>query len=660
MKKSYVFRSLLAIVLAVALAVISLPVGVVSAESDDTTEWLTYTELVKQKGFVSGIQQCWFIPDSAGNDWGRSILNGYKICNYNEEMFMKVFYNSKAMGFEIFKTWLNYNHAGMIFDSNYDVVGIDSLYLQNLPKVLKMAQDAGLYVCLSTFNHCEGNMTTDESSYKYEAITKYIHNEAARQMVFENWLKPIIEITKDFPNVVLIDLYTEPEADGGKWNTANSASWDDMREFIKEQNDFIKSINPRLETYSSATIATENIYQNYNGLGLDYYAYDNYTTSAVKGVGHDTSELFLDAPFIYGECGMNEGTGLKGDEYVSNWLSSYFSQSESGGVKGGFFWCYGFGGNGNMNTIDTYGRPRSAMLTSHFWKIDRDNRLAGIETELDKPEMCYCTNEKVVWYGSRGAQSYRVERTQDLKNWTKLVEFNAEQKNDYEYSTMTYEMRDETAETNSIYYYRVVAVNPEGVEATSDPSNIVKVKKVYCDESENLIKNYSFEDEDGFNSTGKNGKWFKMGQNTTNEKYAMKYITDATEGDLAHTGTHSISKARKLYQYVTLEPNTDYTFTFHVKFNNKEGDWDWFAGLLYGTPNNNDYELFTPAYNVFFDYIRIPSNLKNGEWQRLTYFFNSGNYTEIKVEIQAYHTSGDKRNPDWYVDDFYLFKSEEE
>ncbi len=653
MKNSRLFKTLVVLVLCITMVLISIPV---SAATNSDSKWLTYKELIKQKGFVSGIQQGWFISGSTGNDWGHSILDGYTVCNYNEEMFMKVFYNSKAMGFDIFKTWLNYNHAGMIFDSEYNVIGIDEAYLENLPKVLQMAQDAGLYVCLSTFNHCEGSLTDDNSSFKYEAVTKYLHNDAAREMVFENWLRPIIEVTKDFPNVVLIDLYTEPEADGGKWDTGNSANWEEMRNFIKLQNEFIKEINPRLETYSSATVPPEEIYKNYQGLGLDYYAYDNYTNA---GGAHETSELFLDAPFIYGECGMNVGTGLSGEEYASNWLSNYFAEAPEYGVKGGFFWRYGYGSS-NHNAIDKNGRPRSAMVTSRFWQLDRDYALAGIEVELDKPAMCYTTNENIVWMGSRGAQKYRVERTTDLKTWSKILEFNPEENPEYEYAPMMFDVKDDTAKAGMgiNYYYRVVAIDADGKEAVSDPSNIVITKKVYCSEEENLIKNYSFEDENGFNDTGKDGKWFKMGQSGVSEKYSMKYITDAVEGDKAHTGTHSMHKSRKLYQYVTLEPNTNYTFTFHVKFDNKDGLWNWFGGLLYGTPDGNEYEAFEPAYNVFFSRIQPDNSLKNGEWQRLTYFFNSGNYTEIKVEIQSYHTSSD--NPDWYVDDFYLFKTDEQ
>ena len=154
----------------------------------------------------------------------------------------------------------------------------------------------------------------------------------------------------------------------------------------------------------------------------------------------------------------------------------------------------------------------------------------------------------------------------------------------------------------------------------------------------------------------KDGKWFVMQQSGL---YGDPYIKDAVEGDKAKSGTHSIHRSRKLYQYVTLEPNTNYTFTFHVKFDNKDGLWNWFGGLLYGTPEgSNEYEAFMPEYNVFFSRIQPSDSLKNGEWQRITYFFNSGNYTEIKVEIQSYHTSED--NPDWYVDDFYLFKTDEQ
>ena len=647
MRKQTFFR-IVSLLLVVALVMISAPVCVSAAKGKDK-QWLSFYELCRQKGFVNGIQHPYMDQKSIGNDWGRSSLDNYSKCAFKEENFLRVFYNCKAMGYDIYKTWLSYNHAGMIFDSNNDVVGIDPLYLENLPKVLKMAQDAGLYICLATFDHKEGYLTNDTSSYKYERATRYLHNKKARKMLFENWLRPVIEVIKQFPNVVLIDLYVESEADGGIWNVPNGTNWEKMREFIKAENNFIKGIYPEIETYCSATSEPEELYKNYNGLGLDYYGYDLYQSS---GGATDTSDLFLDAPFIYGEIGIKQGTAAKGDDFVSNWLGNYYSEAMSTGVKAGFYWSYGWGKQGNMTVVDANGIPRSAMLTSRFFQLDRDYELEGISPDLDKPAMAYSTNESIVWYGSRGASKYRIERTTDLKNWSELQTVDPEVDKSCTYSTLLYQIKDDTVGDGGIFYYRAVAIDDEGNEAASDPSNIVDVKKVTCDEADNLIKNYSFEDENGFSDNGRNEKWQVTSQNSANANYNMVYYKDATEGDLSHTGTHSISKARILRQYVKVKPNTDYTFTF---FDNVAGYWNHYVGVLTDVPDNQFVEAFNKQYHGVMSSVQVPDDIKDGKWHRQTYFFNSGDYDEVCVQVQGYHTKSD--NPLWYIDDIYLFET---
>ena len=649
--KKHLYVKFVSLVLVIALLVLSVPMGA-SAATETGKAWLSFYELCQEKGFVNGIQHPYMTKKSIGNDWGHSSLDGYQKCNFKEEDFLRVFYNCKAMGYDIYKTWLSYNCAGMIFDSNGDVVGIDQTYIENLPKILQMAQDAGLYICLATFDHKEGYLAEDTSSYKYERLTRYLHNEEAREMLFKNWLRPILEVIKDFPNVVLIDLYVEPEADGGKWNVPNGTSWENMREFIKAENDFIKEILPDMETYCSATTAPDDIYEAYNGLGLDYYAHDLYQTS---GGATDTSELFLDAPFIYGEVGIQVGTPAKGDEFVSNWLSNYYSEAVEKGVKAGFYWSYGWGGEGNMTVVDSKGYPRAAMLTSRFFQLDRDYELSGEYPDMDKPAMAYSTNEAITWMGSRGASKYRIERSSDLQNWTELRTIDPEVDKDCEYSTLMYQIKDTTVEGGGTFYYRAVAIDAEGNEAVSEPSNIVNVKAVTCSEEENLIKNYSFEDENGFNTTGKDGKWHIASQSSSNANYLMKYITDGVEGENTHTGTHSIYKARLVRQYIKVKPNTDYTFTFYIKFDNVAGYWNHFVGVLNDVPVGSFAEAFDKEYNKVMDVIQVPDNLKDGEWHRMTYFFNSGDYEELCVQVQGYHQKSDL--PEWYVDDIYLFET---
>ena len=154
----------------------------------------------------------------------------------------------------------------------------------------------------------------------------------------------------------------------------------------------------------------------------------------------------------------------------------------------------------------------------------------------------------------------------------------------------------------------------------------------------------------------------------------MKYITDGTEGEETHSGTHSIYKPKRLYQVVNLKPNTDYTYTVFVKFVNiktgHEGEWHTFYGIVKNTPSNDSWNIFDKGadkqllYPSFFDDQKFNKEEKDGDWHRFTYFFNSGeadpgkDTVKVKIAFQGdYSTKEEDHNLDWYLDDFYLFET---
>ena len=51
-----------------------------------------------------------------------------------------------------------------------------------------------------------------------------MHTEKGTKLFVENWLKPILEITKDYENVIMANIFVEPEANGGRWDVHTGAS----------------------------------------------------------------------------------------------------------------------------------------------------------------------------------------------------------------------------------------------------------------------------------------------------------------------------------------------------------------------------------------------------------------------------------------------------
>ena len=92
-----------------------------------------------------------------------------------------------------------------------------------------------------------------------------------------------------------------------------------------------------------------------------------------------------------------------------------------------------------------------------------------------------------------------------------------------------------------------------------------------------------------------------------------------------------------------------------IKFDNVAGFWNHYIGVLTNVPDDKTVEAFDKQYHGIMSHIQVPDNLKNGEWQRMTYFFNSGNNDEVCIQVQGYHTKSDL--PEWYLDDLYLFET---
>ena len=145
--------------------------------ADSGENWKTFEELAKEKGYINGIQQPWFTSGSLGNDIGKAVRDGYKATNFDESMFYEVFTNSKAMGFDIVKIWLTYQNGGIMFDDGGHVVGIEPTFKENLPRVFEIAEECGVYICITAVSHftdatyCDGKYTHDElSQFLYMTI----------------------------------------------------------------------------------------------------------------------------------------------------------------------------------------------------------------------------------------------------------------------------------------------------------------------------------------------------------------------------------------------------------------------------------------------------------------------------------------------------------
>lgn len=625
-----------------------------SATASETKWAETFDELVEQKGgFVSGINCPWFISDGFGNDIGYTVLNNYSRTYFNMDLVKEAFTNIKAVGYDIVKLYISSNQQGILFDDEGTVVGVEPVYKRNLASILEYAEKIGLYValCINVGDVMIAAGQKDKS--RWDKYRQHIYKEEKTTYYLDNWLTPIIEMASEYPNFILVDLYGEPQQEAG-WKVNVGTKWERMYSFIKREHECVKKANPKMQTFVSSVSADSLMAGDFDDIGLDYYGYNTYDYSS--GVGYDPKELFMDASLIYGEIGQPDNLPDT-EERMSYFCTSYLDGCVEMGYKAAFFWSYGAGGSRAI--IDSQNRVRTGVLSAYFWHLDREYARTGYEG-MDAPTMMYSTALAIRFIGSRTAEKYRLERSNDKSNWTSVKTFGADEE---QYADFLYELIDNTALEGNTYYYRVVAIDEEGNEKASNATDEIYFDRLTCNEDENLIKDFSFE-ENLLDDKGQNGWSIQQG----NASYPAVRITDGTPGEDVHSGKSSYFQIYRAYQQIKLEENTDYTFTFWFRATGSNRTDDsmafWYFTINMLTSWNSDSANMSADCNQIklsgpgvdnLNRIMIPLRYKDGEWHCMTYKFNSGNHKEVRLQFFQYNV---EHRLDWYLDDLYLFKSE--
>ena len=643
------------------MALLVVPATTVSAAEAGKKEWKTFDELVEEKGYVNGIQQPWFVHNSTGNCIGKSITSNYGTSNYTDAMFYEVFKNSKAMGFDIVQLWMTYQFGGILFDSECQVIGIEPTYKENLSRVFEIAEECGIYLCLGIVNHTESS-TYVNGKYRYEELCRFMHNEKQTKLFVDNWLTPVLEMTKKHDNIIMANVFVEPEANGGRWGIQTGASWENLSKFMTTVNETIHKLNPRITTFAGATGDVNSTFKYYEDIDFDCYGYDFYSDGKPA---HDTSELFLNKPLVYGEFGISDSSIslTRSDEFMTSYFGNYFDTVVENGIKAGFYWYYGFPG-GAQGVTDDKNRLRPFTWAVRAWSLDAEYAKTGYEG-IDAPAFMYSTSEAIRFFGSRGASAITVERSKDGKaGWKKVLTFDPndpEAVKNYEFGSMMYEWIDPDVKEGETWHYRAVAADADGKTATSETISLT-ADIVTCGEEDNLIKNGGFENGplkirnkvDGSIGDGVDG-WIICNQ--TKSEYDMTHYKN---GEAAHSGKGSVYQITKLHQAVTLKPNTDYTFTFHYKYDEVEGYWNSMIAFLTGYAENSDADPGNKV-NSLVGSIRPLDKNKHGDWVRHTVKFNSGDVTDTRIMFYAWHGGAQQNEPesrvDWYIDDVYLFET---
>ncbi len=421
-------------------------------------------KILNEKKFINGMYVPWFHKEWFGFDIGKSIYDGYNKCFFDEKYVKSVFYNCKAMGFDMVKIWLNESFEGILYADNGTVIGVEPTFLKNLIKIFGMIKELDLKISICLNAHQE--MYYQNRKPLFDRYMRYLYIPQETEKYIENWVIPILQEAKKSGCVPLIDIYAEPEADGGLWQVSRGVSWNTMVEFINRVNKAIKEFHPEFATTVSSGSATYTLEQGrYSDIEVDYLGADLYTDD---GNFASTKSLMLDKRFMLGEYGLSNHATATEDDQV-NVIRSYLENCKNNDVAAAFYWCYGWVCEkaDESHFVRNNGELCKAASFIHYMQIDRDNELKGCNTP-DVPTFLAITSpERIRWFGTRGAVKYILQQKGN-SSFENIAEISAPLYDDYP-EILKY--TNENGTSNSIY--RIIAIMPDGSEIISKEETVI-------------------------------------------------------------------------------------------------------------------------------------------------------------------------------------------
>ena len=423
-------------------------------------------QILDEKKFINGIYVPWLDKDWFGFDIGKNVQDNYNKCFFNEPYIKSVFTNCKAIGFDMAKIWLNEAFEGMLFDKDGSVIGVEPTFLENLEKVFKIIKDLDFKLSICVNAHQEMCFPNDKSLYDKYMRFVYIPEETEKYIT--NWLIPILQLAQKYGCVPLVDLYAEPEADGGGWKVSRGFSWKTMVRFINRLHVAVKDFDPMFATTVSSGSACYTLIQGmYSEVNVDYLGADLYTDD---GKFDTPKSMLLSRPFMLGEYGLsNYKTATKEDQVRI--VKAYINNALNNQVAAAFYWCYGWKcrKSDEMHLVDREGELKPVAAYYHFSQLDRQYNTNEV-AQNDKPVLlAIVSHQRIRWFGTRGAKYYKVLRIKN--NLTENIAIIEDNNDNVDYP-LIFRYNDEQGDDSCSY--QIISVMPDGQEIFSDAADVIK------------------------------------------------------------------------------------------------------------------------------------------------------------------------------------------
>jgi hypothetical protein len=247
----------------------------------------------------------------------------------------------KLMNLNTVKIFLFEGFQGLQFNEKGMVSGIDSTFERNLADIVQLAQEKDLYLYL-----CFANEFHPQAERGH--VKNPEEDRQARVAYIEKAVKPIVRSLRGKRWVFAFDVMAEPEQDIAE-ETGNyrkdGTTWEEMREFIKDNSFAIHSVDSnRLVTCSSGWHSWKDIADGrFNNLGLDFFDFHAYSND---GQLPPIAELKVDRPVILGEYGQDndEKHPVVDDNLQTRVAKAFLTNARDLGYAGALIWAYDYPG----------------------------------------------------------------------------------------------------------------------------------------------------------------------------------------------------------------------------------------------------------------------------------------------------------------------------
>lgn len=417
-----------------------------------------------ERSFINGILIPWFYSPGFGRDIGTNYDSNYTDCKFDEGIVRAGLWNAKAMGFDMVKLWLSEKMEGVVVDANGHIVGVDKLFIQNLECIFDIAEEYGLILGLTLVPHFD--LSTSDSLI-YARMMRFVQNPAITQEYLENWVTPVLNLASKYSNIQLVEIYGEAEGDteDSNWRMDRGTTWQGMIRFARNVAAFVRKNFPQYPLAISSGNYYDSLTQFYNPMELDYVGTDIYNPF---GELKSPKELKLNAPMMLGEYGTTTRCDQTTEKELYDLAALFMNNAITMGYSAVFLWHPWDHLSEGLQLNDGNGDVRPHAAFYRFFALDQRYKRLG--KQLDQP-MMLCNakldNQRISWFGSRGAQMYELERSEDGKEWMLVATI---PQTVCEENMLLFRHVDTSAVTGKDYVYRVTAlINGQRVASEASP-----------------------------------------------------------------------------------------------------------------------------------------------------------------------------------------------